>query len=180
MEAILPALLAVLLAETGGRTQALVHGTGLDRGAGPVLAALLVTTLIGLGIAAWGGSAIAHMLTPDARQLLAGLALIFAGAPMLVPRRAPVTVPCHLIVGLGKSQFGDTSQFIVFAIAARADMPALALTGGLCGVLAAMLPPLLMGSAWPGRTPLALLRAGAAILLLVTGIGLGIGALRLI
>ncbi len=180
MEAILPALLAVMLAETGGKTQALIHAAGLARPELPVFGVLLVTTLAGLGVAAFGGSAIAHMLTPDARQLLSGLALVFAGAPMLFPRRNPVVAPRHLLWGIAKSQFGDASQFIVFAIAARADTPVLAVVGGVFGVTAAMLPPLLMGKDWPGVMPLSSLRTGAAILLIIAGIWLGINALRLI
>ena len=180
MDAILPALLAVLLAETGGKTQGLVHAAGLARPELPVLGVLLLTTLTGLGVAAFGGSAIAHLLTPDARALLAGMALVFAGAPMLLPRRKPIAPPRHLVLALAKSQFGDASQFIVFAIAARADTPVLAVMGGVFGVTAAMLPPLMMGKGWPGKIPLTVLRTAAAMLLLIAGAGLAVGALRLI
>ncbi len=180
MDAILPALLAVMLAETGGKTQALVHAAGLEQPEMPVFGVLLVTTLAGLGVAAYAGSAIAPLLTPDARKLLAGLALIFAGAPMLIPRRKPVKPPRHLWWSFARSQFGDASQFIVFANAARADTPVLAVVGGVLGVTAAMLPPLLLSKEWPGKMPLMLLRATAAILLVATGLWLGVSALRLI
>jgi putative Ca2+/H+ antiporter (TMEM165/GDT1 family) len=183
MEAVLPAMLAVLFAETGSKTQTLTHSAAVAQGSAlPVMIALALTSLMMLGIGAIGGMTVAHVLNPDAGKLLAGLALIFAGVPMLVPRKPkPVTPSTRYLPGqLVVSQFGDASQFIVFALAARTEAPVLTLAGGLFGVAAAMVPPILMSSDWPGRVPVLALRMVAGLVLTAAGGWLAVSALRLI
>jgi Ca2+/H+ antiporter, TMEM165/GDT1 family len=182
MDALLPALIAVLLSETGGKTQGLAHRAAMARnGVAPVLLALLLTTTVGLGVAAFGGSIVARYLTPDARNLLAALALLFAGVPMLLPiRRKPAAPPRFLVPAFAIAQFGDAAQFIVFAIAAQADMAVLAGVGGVMGGVAASLPAMLLQSDWPGKVPVKALRLVAATLLIGVGLWLAVGALRLI
>jgi Ca2+/H+ antiporter, TMEM165/GDT1 family len=183
MEAVLPAMLAVLFAETGSKTQSLTHAAAVARGSAlPVMIATALTSLMMLGIGAVGGMTVAHTLSPDAGKLLAGLALVFAGLPMLIPRRPkPITPSRRYLPGqLVVSQFGDASQFIVFALAARTEAPVLTLTGGLFGVAAAMIPPVLMGRDWPGGVPVFSLRLIAGIVLTGAGVWMGVSALRLI
>jgi Ca2+/H+ antiporter, TMEM165/GDT1 family len=182
MDALIPALVAVLLAEIGGKNQNLAHRAAIaGMGVGRIVAALIVTLAVGLGISAFGGSYIARLLTPDARLLLAALALLFAGVPMLLPMRGKdKPVPRHLVPAFATSQFGDSAQFIVFALAARGDMPVLAATGGIMGGLVAVLPPLLLGRDWPGKVPVSTLRLVAALLLIAAGLWLAVRALRLV
>jgi putative Ca2+/H+ antiporter (TMEM165/GDT1 family) len=179
LAALIPALIAVLLAEMGSKVQGLAHAATAKSGAGAILAALALTSAIGLGVAAAGGIYVSKMLTPDARTLLAALALAFAGVPMLLPRRKPVTSPKHLIPAFVVAQFGDSAQFIVFAIAAQGGEGALAAAGGVFGMLAATSPPVLLGDQWPGRVPLGTLRWIAAALLIVAAIWLAAQALQL-
>lgn len=182
MDALIPALVAVLLAEIGGKNQRLAHRAALAGFSSTrIILALLATLIVGLGIAALGGSWIGKMLTPDARLLLAALALLFAGVPMLLPVRvSPATPPRHLLASFATGQFGDSAQFIVFALAARGDMPVFAAAGGMIGALIASLPPLLLAQEWPGRVPVKPLRLVAAALLIVAGFALAVRALRLV
>jgi putative Ca2+/H+ antiporter (TMEM165/GDT1 family) len=182
MDAVLPAMIAVMFAEMGSKTQALAHAAAVQKGTAlPVLIALGLTTILMLGIGAGGAIAVMDMLNPNAGTLLAGLALLFAGAPMLLPRKKAVVPSQRFLPGqFLVSQFGDASQFIVFAMAARSEAPVLTLIGGVFGVAAAMVPPMLMGKDWPGAVPVTALRLVAAIALIIFGVWMGLGALRLI
>lgn len=182
MDALIPALVAVLLAEFGGKNQAIAHRAAVS-GLTParVMSALLAISIVGLGLAAWGGTWIAKMLTPDARLLLAALALLFAGLPMLLSRRAAKeTEHRSFLPAFAGAQLGDSAQFIVFALAARGDQPVLAASGGVAGVAISALPPLLLAKDWPGAVPVRILRSVAATLLIVAGFVLAVQALRLV
>lgn len=186
MDALIPAFIAVLLAETGDRTQYQAHRLGLAfADHRPVYAALLLVALINLGVGAFGGALIARLLTYEARTLFAGVALILAGLPMLFRLRPakPITPKRPFItslIWLFPAQIAGASPFLVAGLAARSAMPVLAFAGGLVAILVAATPPLLLRGEWPGAFPLALLRRIAAILLTSAGLWLGLGALRLI
>jgi putative Ca2+/H+ antiporter (TMEM165/GDT1 family) len=178
VDALIPAFIAVLLAETGGKVQALA---GRDR----QLLALALSTVISLGLAVAGGVVIATMIGAQPRTLLAGLALVFAGVPMLFPAK-PLSEGGDA-PGFAKAffrflaaQLGDASQFIAFAIAARSNMPLLALAGGFGGVMLAGALPGMFGKDWPEAAKLRLFRWAAALLLTGAGVWLAITALRLI
>lgn len=178
MDALIPAFIAVLLAETGGKAQALSGRDGH-------LLALALSTVVSLGLAVAGGAVIATMIGPQPRTLLAGLALVFAGVPMLLP--AKPLKPEDDAPGFAKAffrylavQLGDASQFIAFAIAARSNMPVLALAGGFGGVILAGALPGMFGKDWPEAVKLRLFRWAAALLLTGAGAWLAITALRLI
>jgi putative Ca2+/H+ antiporter (TMEM165/GDT1 family) len=187
MDALIPAFVTILLAETGGRVQASVHtlqakfpGDGKS-----VFAALFLTTLASLTLAAVGGTLVADIIPFNARTLLAGLALLFAGGAMLFVirhARAPkgdrsFAASLRTLVPI---QFADASQFIVFAIAARSDMPVSATLAGLAAVLVAAAVPLALKEDWPGAIPLTPIRRACGVLLILGGAGLCMDALRLI
>lgn len=186
MDVLLPVFVAVLLSETGGRVQARAHllsqtfGTG-----GAILAALSLSTMLSLFVAGIGGGWIAETISFQARTLLAGLALLFAGLPMFLAMKAPKAVggKAAFPAALGAFlpvQFGDASQFIVFAMAARTDQPALGIAAGLVATLVSAAFPLMMARDWPGVLPLALLRRVAAVLLTLAGAWMIVSALRLV
>lgn len=186
MDALLPVFIAVLLAETGGRVQAASHGLQLRFGQpGAILGALALSTVASLAVAGIGGAFIATLIAFDARTLLAGLALLFAGGPMLVAAK-PMSEPAGkkpFAAALARFlpvQFGDASQFIVFAFAARSGHAPLAIGAGLSAILAAALIPVLLGRDWPGKLPLPMLRRVAAALLILAAFALIVAALRLI
>jgi Ca2+/H+ antiporter, TMEM165/GDT1 family len=186
MDALLPVFVAILLGETGGRVQAVAHR--LDETFNQIraiLAALACATIINLSLGAVGGAFVANLINFQARTLLAGLALIFAGAPMLLARKPVAAIggtrPFGTsLVHFARAQLGDTSQFIVFGFAARTDMPVFALAGGLAAVMISTLPPLLLRDEWPGAVPLGLLRRIAAALLIIAGLQTALGAMQLI
>jgi Ca2+/H+ antiporter, TMEM165/GDT1 family len=174
----------VLLAETGGKVQGLSAQFAARQSVVIVLVALALSTAISLGIAIVGAGYIARLIGERPRILLAGLALLMAGVPMLF--RIKAIKPIAAKPGFGKmlfafiaSQIGDASQFIVFAWAARGSAPGLAFAGGVAGVLVAASLPILAGKDWPTPTRLALLRLVAAILLTIAGLAMALSALDL-
>ena len=185
MDLIIPALLAVLLSETGGKTQMLARARALSGDLGAAMAALTLTSLAAYGFAAVGGLLIGPLLPAEAKAMLFGLSLLFAGLPLfLSPKPAPETIAAKGIApaafGFVKTQFGDAAQLIVFALAAKGSSPVLAAVGGLAGVLIAALIASGLGKDWPqGRTLLAI-RWGIAILLSVIGAVMAINAMGLI
>ncbi len=185
MDSIVPALLAVLLAETGGRTQMLARARALAGDLGAALGALTLASLAAYGIAAVGGYFIGPLIPTEAKDMLFGLSLLFAGLPLLLkPKPAPAMIGAKglpsALLGFAKTQFGDAAQFIVFALAARGSSPSLALLGGLAGVLLAALLASAMGKDWPQGRPIILIRWGIAILLIVVGSYMAVNAMGLI
>jgi putative Ca2+/H+ antiporter (TMEM165/GDT1 family) len=186
MDVLLPVFIAVLLAETGGRVQARAHSLQLrfDAG-GAIIGALTFTTFASLLFAGIGGAIVAGIINFQARTLMAGLALLFAGGPMLLRGKAMRDVNGNSafltsLKGFAPLQFGDASQFIVFAMAARTGLAGLGVGAGIAATLAAAAIPVMMGRDWPGSLPLAALRRAAAILLAGAGCWMIVSALRLI
>lgn len=187
MEALLPVLVAVLLAEIGGRTQATGNALALayPQHHSSLFIGLGLSTMASLSVAALGGAVLANMIPFEARTLLFGLALLFAGVPMLLVVKTPtiksISSPIAASVfGFGRVQFGDASQFIVFAVSARSGEPILAVLGGMMGIIAATTPAIILRADWPGRLPLRPIRMLAAIVLTLAGAFAAISALRLI
>jgi len=186
VEAILPVFIAILLAETGGRAQARGHDLQLRfDAAGAILGALTLTTLASLLFAGFGGAMIARMISYEARSLLVGLALLIAGAPMFLRARPTRKVSAKSafaagLKGFAPLQFGDASQFIVFAMAARTGQIAFAVGAGVTATMIAVAVPVIMGRDWPDDFPLAMSRRIAAVLLIAAGCWMVITSLRLI
>jgi Ca2+/H+ antiporter, TMEM165/GDT1 family len=186
MDALIPAFIAVLLAETGDRVQNQAHRLGLAfANHRPIYAALITVTLINLSIGGIGGSYIANLISFEARTLFAGLALLLAGLPMVlkVSPAKPITQTRPFLTSLTRflpAQIAGASPFIVAGLAARSDMAGFAIAGGFAGVMVAAIPTLLLKEEWPGALPLLLLRRIAAMLLIGAGLWLGVNALRLV
>ncbi len=185
MDNLIPALIAVLLSETGGKTQMLARARALSGDMGPTLLALALTSLVAYGAAAVGGMLIAPLLPAEAKSLLFGLALLFAGLPLLMkPKPAPETISAKglpaAIMGFVKTQFGDAAQFIVFALAVKGSSPALAALGGLAGVMIAAFLAAAIGKDWPSVRTIMLIRWGIAILLTIIGAYMAVDAMGLI
>lgn len=182
MEALLPALVACLLAETGGRVQLSTESYAANSRALALLAALFLSTIVSLSVGAAGGAFMARMVTYEARTLLLGLALILTGGTLLIRAKAdPLTEP-HKGAPLWRylaTQLGDNSQFIVFAFAARGNAPVLAAVGGLAGVMLAGALPLMLDGDFR-RLPIKPLRRIAGGLLLAAGLVSALHALELI
>src|SRR5688572_9422657 len=113
MPTLLFALIAAALASMGGRDQRLTATLAdrLGKGNGLLLTAWLVAALTAAA-AAWAGSAMAGLLPPPAKQMLAAIALMVAAAEMAWPRaeREPQEPTRSLVayaIVLAARQIGD-------------------------------------------------------------------------
>jgi putative Ca2+/H+ antiporter (TMEM165/GDT1 family) len=188
MDALMAALVAAAFAQVGDRP-AWLASILADRYRAPglVIAAAAVA-LLGAGLlAAAAGALLAPRLTPEARQLFLALALLFQGGGALFPVKPPdrlagwrLGAALTSLIGLFILAFGDGVQFIVLALAARAQLPWLAAVGAMLGSLAVIAPAAILGEAgWTGL-PLVTLRRIIGVLFVLAAIGLGLSALRLI
>ena len=182
------AFVAAILAQAGDRTPWLAAVLA-DRYRAP-WSVVAGTTLALAGTYAIGavcGALLGPRMTPEARQLLLGLALVLAGgsalfAPKLKDRLADWRIGAFATSALGLFvlTLGDRTQFIAAALATRTPTPAFAAIGATLGSLVAVVPALMMGEAAYRRLPLAAIRLGSGAILLVAGVVVGLGAVRLI
>ncbi|MDB5682409.1 MAG: hypothetical protein JWM38_828 [Sphingomonas bacterium] len=188
MDGLLPALLAVALAEVGDKTQllAILLAVRFGRPA-PILAGIAVAALANSLIAAIGGALVAGMVPFRAITLMLAVALLSAGAGSLMRQKPPKVGIYDRLGPFAASavaffilEFGDKSQFLTFAVAARAQVPMLAAAGATIGILLASVPAVMLGDALPRTVPIRVIRVGIGILFVVIGVIVGLGALRLL
>jgi putative Ca2+/H+ antiporter (TMEM165/GDT1 family) len=82
--------------------------------------------------------------------------------------------------GFFLAEFGDRTQFITFAIAARYDSLLLPAAGATLGILAASVPAAILGPELGKLMPVKAIRFGGGALFLLFGLVIGLGALRLV
>lgn len=188
MEALVPAFVAALLAQTGDRSPWL-SAILADRYGKPFTIALAALLAHGAGnaIAAGGAQLIAPLLTPHAKQLLIALALIFAAAGAFWRIQPPDRLEgwrlgalLTAFLGIFILALGDTTQFFTFVFAVRGPSPWLAAAGATSAAAAVNLGAALIGEAGWRRLPLRGIRAAFGVLSLIGGAILAAGALRLI
>lgn len=182
------ALVAAALAQPGDRPAWLAAIlSDRYRAPGRVIAAAALALLAAGLLAAFAGSLLAPQLTPEAKQLLLALALLFQGAGALFPVKPPArlagwrlgALPTSLL-GLFILAFGDGVQFVVLALATRTTLPWLAAVGATLGALAVIAPAAVLGEAQWTALPLNTVRRSVGAMFVVAALGLGLSALRLI
>jgi putative Ca2+/H+ antiporter (TMEM165/GDT1 family) len=187
MDALLLALLGCLAGEIGDKSQLLVLAlaTRYDRN-GALIAGIVAAAVANAALSAAAGAWIGPMMGSDARLLFLGLSVLFLGAGMLWrvsppdplagwPTGAFLTTTLGLFI-LG---FGDGPQFLILGIAVRTGDPVLAGVGGAIGVIAALVPVVLLRERLLAL-PLRLIRGATGGLLLVVGALLGLSATSLL
>ncbi len=189
MEALVPAFIAALLTQAGDRSPWLVAILA-DRYGRPftVAFAAVLAHSAGIAIAATGGMLIAPTLTPNARQMLVALALVFAAMGLLWRLKAPDRLENWKLGGFLTALFGvfilalgDTTQFFTLAFAASGpSSPVFAAAGAIMGVVVVNLAAALMGELSWRQLPIRRFRIGFGIICLALGLFLAASARRLI
>ncbi|HMO68542.1 MAG TPA: hypothetical protein PKE25_07745 [Novosphingobium sp.] len=175
MSGLLLALFATLMAGLGARDMVLAGRISAAHGpAGGLLAVAMLCAGVSSALAGVAAGFVLPMLTPDARVMLAGMALVLAGLEALVlrPGRKPVE-PTHSLgafaLVLLALQLTDPVRFVVFAVGVGTAAPIPAAIGGAvasAALLAASISqPDLADSAWLGRAR----RLVGGLLLLIGG-----------
>lgn len=188
MEAVVPAFIAALLTQAGDRSPWLVAILA-DRYGRPftVAFAALLAHAVGNAIAATGALLVAPLLTPNAKQLLLALALIFAAMGALWRLKAPDPLErwrlgafLTTLLGVFILALGDTTQFFTLAFGVRAQTPWFALGGACAGILVVNLAAALIGERSWRQLPIRGFRIAFGLACLLAGAVIGVAALRLI
>jgi putative Ca2+/H+ antiporter (TMEM165/GDT1 family) len=188
LEALLTTFVAAALAEWGDKTQLLVIALAARYGkAVPILLGVAVAALANSLIAAAGGILVNGYIVLRAISLLIAVALIFAGVAGLIGGKAPEAGS-----GWGRGpflaaaggffilEFGDKTQFLTFALAARFDTLPLAAAGATAGILVSCAPAAVLGHELGRHVPLKAVRIGVGILFLLVAFFVAINALQLV
>lgn len=187
MDALVPAFVAALAAGFNDRP-AWLAAILADRFKSPLV-------LPGLALAFAGASAVAAasvllvlpILTPNARQLMLALALLFAGIGCLWRGKAPDRLEGWRLGALVTASLGgfvlalgDRTAFIVFGLAAWGSSPLTAAIGATLGSLVLAAVAANIGEAAWRRLPLRALGGVAGVGFLLFGATLAVQALRLV
>ncbi|WP_340267484.1 TMEM165/GDT1 family protein [Sphingobium mellinum] len=187
MDALLTALLGCFLGEMGDKGQLLLAALAARFGRPrAVIAGAAAAVLANATIAAATAAFIIPMLGSDARLLFLALAVLFLGVAMLWRVKAPdpladwptgpfVTAALGLFI-LG---FGEGSQFLILGIATRTADPVMAAAGGAIGMMAALVPAILLREALVRHAAVRAVRRVAGVLMLLIALRLGVTALGL-
>lgn len=156
------------------------------RAPGTLIVAALLAMAGASAIAASLGTLLALRLTPEAKLLMLALALGLQGGGGLFPVKAPDRLTgwrlgafLNGLLGLFILAFGDGVQFIVLALAARTPLPGLAAAGATFGMLATIVPAVLLGEAGWLALPLRPVRIAVSMLFLLVAAVLALQALGL-
>lgn len=188
MDSVFLPLLAAALAEWGDKTQilAMLLAARFPRPV-RVFIGIGAATVLHMSLAAFGGSLLTAIITPDAIQLFLALGFLFAGISAFLPFSDP-DVDGYWNIGAVLTsffaflaiEFGDKTQFITAGFGATSPSWPFTATGATLGVMIGIAPAILIGTALRDQLPLTLIRRiiGAAFLFLSSI--LAINALSLI
>lgn len=187
MEAFLVSTLAVAVAEIGDKTQLLTFVLATRyRVAGPIMAGILLATLANHALAGTLGVLVAEYLPDDVlRWLLAGSFLAMA-AWSLVPDKLDETGDdtaasrrsafWATLVTFFLAEMADKTQVATIALSAQFQNLLAVVIGSTLGMMLANVPVIYMGRIAMGRIDLRWIRALAALLFVVLGLWVAIGA----
>lgn len=174
MQALLLSTFAVAVAEIGDKTQLLALLLAARfRKPLPIIAGILVATLLNHALAAWAGALVAQWLTPEVlRWIIAGSFLAVAlwtlkpdaidDAQSLPARGAFVATAIAFFI----AEIGDKTQVATVLLATRYEPLWQVVVGTTAGMLLANVPVVLLGSRFARRLPLRAARSAAAIVFL--------------
>ncbi|SBV34961.1 conserved membrane protein of unknown function [uncultured Sphingopyxis sp.] len=187
MDAIMLALVAVLLANADGRSGiALSRLIGARRDRRVTIGIFFGAFIVHAVVAAIAGAIANRMIGQGVAALLVTLAMLSAAVALLWPMKVeagacPEDAPPAALAGrMLANQFGDRSHFLIGALAATSGAGQWAAAGGLVGWTLSMLPFLAFGPALAGRRAARNLRWAAAAILVIWGLRTAFGAFGLI
>jgi putative Ca2+/H+ antiporter (TMEM165/GDT1 family) len=168
------------LGEVGGSTQLLaLFMAAKFRRPVPLLAGILVATLLNHAIAGTIGWSLAHLVSSQALTGPIGVAFVAMAVWTLIPRDTQGSI------GEAKERFGvfgtallafvlveigDKSQLAAVALAARYEQVVAVVAGTTLGMLLAVVPVVVFGERVAKAVPVRLLHAGAAVVFAAMGV----------
>ncbi len=184
MEALLVSTGLVALAEIGDKTQllSLVLAARLRRPF-PIIAGILVATLVNHALAAFVGGWIATTIGPTALRWTLGVSFIAMAGWMLIPDKLDEddTPSTHgsafvtTLVAFFLAEMGDKTQVATVALAARFPDIVAVVAGTTLGMMIANVPAVLLGDRLAGRLPVKFVHGVAAGIFAVLGMVVLVG-----
>jgi putative Ca2+/H+ antiporter (TMEM165/GDT1 family) len=176
-----PALVSaatVALAEIGDKTQLLALLLAARfRKPLPIIAGMLVATLLNHAAAGWIGAAAAQWLTPRVLQWIVVISFLGIAAWSLKPDKldADAPLPAHdaflaTVIAFFIAEIGDKTQVATMLLAAKYSPLWQVVAGTTLGMMLANVPVVVLGSRFAGRLPLRAARLSAAVLFLALGL----------
>jgi putative Ca2+/H+ antiporter (TMEM165/GDT1 family) len=178
METFLVSTAVVALGEIGDKTQLLALMLAVRfRRPWPIVAGILVATLVNHTIAAALGSWIRGVVPPDVLKWLLALSFFAVAAWALKPDTVDDAAPAasHLgvfavtTVAFFLAEMGDKTQIATAILAARFDSLAAVVAGTTLGMLIADVPAVFAGKLAADRIPFKAVRIAAALVFAALG-----------
>jgi putative Ca2+/H+ antiporter (TMEM165/GDT1 family) len=175
----------VSVAEIGDKTQLLsLLLAARYRRPVPIIAGILVATLLNHALAALVGEWLRGLMSPEIARWVLGLSLLAIAAWTLKPDKLDGNVPPAtrwgvFAVTLGSfflAEMGDKTQVATVVMAAEYRNLWSVVMGTTLGMMVANVPVVLLGGAAADKLPLKLVRACAAILFAGLGAAILLGA----
>jgi len=176
MEAFLVSTAVVALGEIGDKTQLLALMLAVRfRRPWPIVAGILVATLVNHTIAAALGSWIRGVVPPDVLKWLLALSFFAVAAWALKPDRIDDETPAasHLsvfavtTVAFFLAEMGDKTQIATVALAAQFGALLPVVAGTTLGMMIADVPAVYLGDVVATRIPVRMMRIVAAVIFLL-------------
>jgi putative Ca2+/H+ antiporter (TMEM165/GDT1 family) len=180
VEAFLVSTGIVALAEMGDKTQLLsLLLAARFRRPLPIIAGILVATLVNHAVAGALGAWIMHAVGPTVMRWILGLSFIAMAVWMLIPDKLdddagssppPYGVFVTTVVAFFLAEMGDKTQVATVALAARYSSLVGVVAGTTLGMMLANVPAVLLGDQVTRKVPMRLVHAVAAAIFLVLGV----------
>jgi putative Ca2+/H+ antiporter (TMEM165/GDT1 family) len=179
MEALFASFALVAIAEIGDKTQLLsfVLASRFRGRPWPIIAGILVATLLNHALAAAAGDWIAEHIAPATMRWILGLAFIAFAIWALIPdklegtedspRRGAFLTSATLFF---LAEMGDKTQFATIALGAKYASLVAVTAGTTLGMMAANVPAVLLGESLAKRFPVGRVRFVAAGLFAAFGL----------
>ena len=186
MEHFLASTVAVAIAEIGDKTQLLALLLAARyRRPWPIVAGILVATLLNHALAGWLGTVIAAWLTPEALRWTVVASFAAIGLWTLIPdkldeddarlpARGAFVATC---IAFFLAEIGDKTQIATVVLAARAPELWPVVLGTTLGMLIANVPVVVLGSRLAQRLPLKAARLAAALLFIALALWVAVRGL---
>lgn len=186
MDALFVSTLAVAIAEIGDKTQLLALVLAARyRKPWPIIAGILVATLLNHALAGWLGSLVSGWVNPEVLRWGVVVSFLAVAAWALVPdkldedeAKAPRFGPfLATLVAFFIVEIGDKTQVATVVLAAQYEPLWQVVAGTTLGMAVANVPVVLLGAAFAAKLPLKASRYAAAALF--AGLGLWVAVMGL-
>lgn len=180
MEALLVSTGVVALAEIGDKTQllAFILAARFKKPA-PIIAGILVATLVNHGLAGALGVWITTVLAPEVLRWVLGASFLAMAVWTLIPDKieeGETRVATRFgvfgatLITFFLAEMGDKTQIATVAMAAHYAAPLLVVVGTTLGMLIADVPAVFLGNKLAERIPMKLVHGVAAAIFAVLGV----------